>query len=73
METLGDYIFPVLAWVGSVFTFIYSMIFVWKTFGGSFQPEKMEKKPHEPPIGMLIPPVVLGSLVVIFGLFSNAL
>lgn len=72
METLGV-LFPVLAWVGSVFTFIYSMIFVWKTFGGSFQPEKMEKKPHEPPIGMLIPPVVLGSLVIIFGLFPNAL
>lgn len=72
METWGM-LFPVLAWVASVFTFIYSMIIVFKTFTGKFQPEKLDKKPHEAPIGMLIPPVVLASLVIVFGLFPNVL
>ncbi|HZG71835.1 MAG TPA: Na+/H+ antiporter subunit A [Chondromyces sp.] len=71
-ETWG-LLFPVLAWIGSVFTFLYSMILVFKTFTGKFQPEKLEKKPHEAPIGMLISPVILASLVVIFGLFPNLL
>ncbi len=72
METLG-LIFPVLAWVASVFTFIYSMVLVFKTFTGKYQPEKLDKKPHEAPIGMLIPPIILASLVVIFGFFPMLL
>jgi len=71
-ETFGA-LFPVLAWVGSIFTFVYSMILVFKTFTGKYQPEKLEKKPHEAPIGMLISPVILASLVVIFGFFPNIL
>lgn len=66
-------LFPIIAWVASIFTFIYSMIFVFKTFTGKFQPEKLEKKPHEAPFGMLVPPIILVSLVVIFGIFPNIL
>lgn len=72
LETLGV-LFPVIAWVASVFTFIYSMILVFKTFTGKYQPEKLGKKPHEAPIGMLISPIILVSLVIIFGLFPNLL
>ncbi|MGM0754328.1 MAG: Na+/H+ antiporter subunit A [Bacillota bacterium] len=72
LDTLGM-IFPILAWTGSVFTFIYSMILVFKTFTGKHQPEKLEKKPHEAPLGMLIPPIILASLVIIFGFFPNIL
>ncbi|MGO4887268.1 Na+/H+ antiporter subunit A [Anaerobacillus sp. MEB173] len=72
METWGM-LFPVLAWIASIFTFIYSMMIVFKTFTGKYQPEKLDKKPHEAPIGMLIPPIVLASLVVIFGFFPNLL
>jgi multicomponent Na+:H+ antiporter subunit A len=72
METLGV-LFPIVAWIASVFTFIYSMILVFKTFTGKYQPEKLDSKPHEAPIGMLIPPIILASLVIIFGLFSNIL
>ncbi len=72
LDTLG-FVFPVLAWIGSVFTFIYSMVLVFKTFTGKHQPEKLEKTPHEAPIGMLIPPIILASLVVIFGFFPNIL
>ncbi len=72
LDTFGI-IFPILAWVGSVFTFIYSMILVFKTFTGKYQPDKLEKKPHEAPIGMLVSPIILASLVVIFGFFPNIL
>lgn len=72
METWGM-LFPVIAWIASIFTFVYSMILVFKTFTGKYKPEKLEKKPHEAPIGMLISPVILASLVVIFGLFPNIL
>ncbi|MFT8321058.1 MAG: Na+/H+ antiporter subunit A, partial [Bacillus sp. (in: firmicutes)] len=72
LETIGI-LFPVIAWVASIFTFVYSMILVFKTFTGKFQPQKLKKKPHEAPIGMLIPPIVLASLVIVFGFFPNVL
>ncbi|MDT8861445.1 Na+/H+ antiporter subunit A [Alkalihalobacillus sp. MEB130] len=73
MQTWGM-LFPILAWIASVFTFVYCMIMFFKTFTGKFQPEKLDvKHVHEAPIGMLISPIVLGSLVVIFGLFPNLL
>lgn len=72
LQTWGI-LFPVLAWIASVFTFIYSMILVFRTFTGKYQPEKLDKQPHEAPIGMLISPVILVSLVIIFGLFPNLL
>lgn len=72
LETWGI-VFPVMAWAASVFTFVYSMILIFKTFTGKYQPEKLDKKPHEAPLGMLIPPVILVSLVIIFGLFPNLL
>ncbi|RIX47079.1 Na+/H+ antiporter subunit A [Paenibacillus nanensis] len=64
---------PVIAWVASVFTFVYSMLFVFRTFGGKKSFEKLEKKPHEAPLGMLLPPVTLASLAIVFGLFPNLL
>lgn len=66
-------IIPVIAWVASIFTFVYSMILLFKTFTGPKQFEKLEKKPHEAPIGMLVSPVILASLAVVFGLFPNLL
>jgi multicomponent Na+:H+ antiporter subunit A len=72
LETWGI-LFPVLAWIASIFTFVYSMIVVFKPFIGKYQPEKLEKKPHEASIGLLISPVILVSLVIIFGFFPNLL
>lgn len=66
-------LFPVIAWIASVFTFIYSMIILFKTFTGKLQSEKLPKQPHEAPIGMLISPIILASLVIVFGLFPNLL
>lgn len=72
LESLG-LLFPIVAWIGSIFTFIYSMVLVFKTFTGKYQPEKLEKKPHEAPIGMLISPIILASLVIVFFFFPNLL
>ncbi|MFE4895687.1 Na+/H+ antiporter subunit A [Peribacillus butanolivorans] len=72
MKTWGV-LFPVLAWVASVFTFIYSMIVVLKPFTGKLQLHLLEKKPHEAPIGMLISPISLATLVIVFGIFPNLL
>jgi multicomponent Na+:H+ antiporter subunit A len=66
-------LFPIVAWVASIFTFIYCMIIVFKTFTGKLQPDRLEKTPHEAPFGMLVPPIILVSLVVIFGIFPNIL
>ncbi|SFP19790.1 Na+/H+ antiporter subunit A [Salibacterium halotolerans] len=72
METFGI-LFPVVAWIASVFTFIYSMILVFKTFAGPLQKEKLDTKPHEAPFGMLLAPIVLVSLVIVIGFFPNVL
>src|SRR5699024_4286673 len=73
LDTLGV-ILPILAWVASIFTFLYSAILFFKTFTGKFQAAKLPvKKVREAPFGMLFSPVILGGLVVIFGLFPNML
>lgn len=66
-------LFPVLAWIGSVFTFIYSMKLLFKTFRGNYQPEQLEKPAHEAPVGMLVPPVILVALAVSLFFFPNIL
>lgn len=72
LETWGI-LFPVIAWIASVFTFVYCMILFFKTFTGKAKLDQLPKKPHEAPIGMLISPIILVSLVIIWGLFPNML
>lgn len=64
-------LFPIIAWVASVFTFVYSFYFVFKTFTGKLQVEKLPKKPHEAPIGMLISPLILATFVVVIFFIPN--
>lgn len=60
-------LFPVLAWIGSVFTFVYSFYFVFHTFAGKHKPEELPKHAHEAPIGMLVSPAILAvSVIAIF-------
>lgn len=65
--------FPLVAWVASIFTFVYSLILISRTFLGKLQPEKIDKKPHEAPLGMLISPIILCLLVVGIFFFPNVL
>ena len=71
-ETFGV-LFPIIAWIASVFTFIYSFYFVFKTFTGKLQVEQLPKKPHEAPAGMLVSPVILASLVVTIFFIPNVI
>ncbi|OZU89311.1 Na+/H+ antiporter subunit A [Virgibacillus indicus] len=64
-------LFPVIAWTGSVFTFVYCMIIVFKPFLGSYHEEKLERPPHGAPTGMLIAPGILAMLVVGIFFFPN--
>ncbi|MBB4827003.1 multicomponent Na+:H+ antiporter subunit A [Sporosarcina luteola] len=57
-------LFPVIAWIASVFTFVYSFYFVFRTFAGKRKEGQLPQEPHEAPAGMLISPVILGILVV---------
>ncbi|OXM16108.1 hydrogen gas-evolving membrane-bound hydrogenase subunit E [Paenibacillus herberti] len=50
------FLIPVIAWTASAFTFVYSAIFVWRTFGGSRRGEQadashaaVQEAPHKQP------------------------
>lgn len=64
-------LFPIIAWVASVFTFAYSLYFVAHTFLGNHQPDQLPKKAHEAPMGMLISPIILAVLVVTIFFIPN--
>ncbi|SDC29663.1 Na+/H+ antiporter subunit A [Shouchella lonarensis] len=72
---LGDVglLLPIIAWIASIFTFLYCAVMFFKTFTGQFEPSSFKKPVHEAPLGLLISPLILGSLVIIFGLFPNVL
>ncbi|MDR4887692.1 Na+/H+ antiporter subunit A [Fredinandcohnia sp. QZ13] len=71
MGTIGVLI-PIIAWIASVFTFIYCMILVFKTFRGKYKLDN-DRVVHEAPLGMLISPIILGSLVIVGFFFPNLL
>jgi multicomponent Na+:H+ antiporter subunit A len=62
---------PFIAVFGSIFTFVYSMLLYFKTFTGELKLSKLERKPHDPPVGMLISPLILVVLIVVIALFPN--
>jgi len=66
-------LFPIIAWIASVFTFIYSLYFVFKTFTGKGEVEQLPHKPHEAPLGMLISPVLLAGLVITIFFIPNVI
>lgn len=72
LSTLG-YLLPIVAILGSIFTFVYSFKYVHEIFFGEYKPEALPKKAHEAPILMLLPTGILTLLVVVFGLFPNIL
>ncbi|MGI6606985.1 MAG: Na+/H+ antiporter subunit A [Peptococcia bacterium] len=62
-----------VAWLASIFTFVYCLIILLKTFLGQQHTDKLKKKAHEAPLGMLIPPVILAGLVVFIFFYPNVL
>ncbi|POC78885.1 Na+/H+ antiporter subunit A, partial [Vibrio vulnificus] len=72
LNTLGV-IFPILAIVGSIFTFVYSIKFIMHIFFGEYKPNQLPQQAHEASILMLISPSILAILVIILGLFPGIL
>ena len=70
MGTWGT-LFPVVAWIASVLTFVYSMIIVFQTFLGEHQPNRLDRQAHEAPAGMLVAPSILAVFVVGIFFFPN--
>lgn len=67
-------LFPIIAWIGSIFTFIYCMIIVFQSFlGREPSPFVGQRPPREAPIQMLIAPIILVSLVLFIFFFPNTL
>lgn len=66
-------LFPVIAWIASVFTFVYSMIIVFQTFFGAHHPERLDRKAHEASLGMLVAPSILAVFVVGIFFFPNVI
>lgn len=64
-------LFPVVAWIASVFTFVYSALLVVRTFLGPRKEELQDKKIHEAPPLMLLPPALLALLALGLGLFPG--
>ena len=65
-------LFPIVAWVGSIFTFAYCMILVFQTFTGRYiKPPTGDAT--EPKFGMLLSPIILALLIIFVFLFPNML
>jgi len=62
---------PIIAWIASVFTLVYSFYFVFKTFNGKRKSKALPLEPHEAPIGMLVSPVILAIFVVAIFFIPN--
>ncbi|HLQ72210.1 MAG TPA: Na+/H+ antiporter subunit A, partial [Bacillota bacterium] len=72
LDTWGTLI-PVVAWSASVFTFVYCLIIVFKTFFGKYKGETYDRKLFDAPAGMLISPIILGCLIIFTFFFPNML
>ncbi|REH93290.1 Na+/H+ antiporter subunit A [Staphylococcus felis] len=70
LNTLGI-LFPILGIVGSIFTFVYSLKFIYEIFLGDYQPDVLPNKAHEASALMNISPVILSLLVIVIGLFPS--
>ncbi|WLV24679.1 Na+/H+ antiporter subunit A [Aciduricibacillus chroicocephali] len=72
LETWGIFL-PVIAVAASVMTFVYSMIIVFQTFLGKHQPDLLNQKAKEAPIGMLIAPALLAIIIILIFIWPNVL
>ncbi|MCQ4088198.1 Na+/H+ antiporter subunit A [Saccharibacillus sp. JS10] len=64
-------LFPIVAWIASVFTFVYSVLFVYRTFLGPRKKPLKNKQIHEAPLLMVIPPVLLAIMALVLGFFPG--
>ncbi len=66
---------PSVMWIatlGALFSVCYSLRLIWATFMGPVRHD-YPQQPHDPGVGLWGPPALLVVLVVLIGLFSNAM
>jgi multicomponent K+:H+ antiporter subunit A len=61
---------PVLASLGAIFSVAYSVRFIFHVFLGP-QKNNYPKNPHDPPLGLWLPPILLVFLVIAIGLLPE--
>tara|TARA_B100000674_G_scaffold34686_1_gene24213 strand:- start:9372 stop:12179 length:2808 start_codon:yes stop_codon:yes gene_type:complete len=64
-----NWVLPLLATVGALFSVAYSFRFIFHVWLGKPRDENLPHHPHDPPFGMWAPPALLTILVVLIGLF----
>ncbi|MCS4486811.1 Na+/H+ antiporter subunit A [Staphylococcus americanisciuri] len=62
---------PIVAIIGSMFTFVYSFKFISEIFLGDYKPDALPHKAHESSVLMNISPTILAILVIAIGLFPS--
>ncbi|MGO3050333.1 Na+/H+ antiporter subunit A [Staphylococcus casei] len=72
LNTIGLLI-PIIAIIGSIFTFVYSIRFITQIFLGQGDVNALPKKAHEASFLLLISPIILSVLVIVFGFFPSLL
>lgn len=68
-----NWVVPLLATVGALFSVAYSFRFIFHVWLGKPRDENLPHHPHDPPFGMWAPPALLTVLVVLIGLFPSAI
>lgn len=66
---MAGWLFPLMAVLGSIFTFLYSMMLVFNVFGG--EPTKTKLQPKGDNFHMLWPPMILAAVNIVVGLFPG--
>lgn len=66
---VAGWLFPLMAVLGSIFTFLYSMMLVFNVFGG--EPKATKLQPKGDNFLMLWPPVILAAVNIVVGLFPG--
>ncbi|MDO4581678.1 MAG: proton-conducting transporter membrane subunit [Bacillota bacterium] len=65
------WLFPAIAVIGSVFTFVYCCVILFRVFIVGDVPHDLPHHPHEPEKMMLVPTGILVSLTLVIAVFPN--
>lgn len=66
---IAQWLFPTMAVLGSIFTFLYSMMLVFNVFGGKPKANTNIIQPQGDHYGMLWPPIILATINIVIGIF----
>jgi len=65
------YLLPAFAVIAGTFSVAYSLRLIMQVFFGPLKTHELPRQPHEPPMLMLIPSMILVVLCLVIGVFPN--